>query len=226
VYLFWEPECAALAPGRYTALAELRWAADAAAAGTPALAHYYMGYYIHTCAKMRYKAEYRPSDLLCPVTQRWVALTPALLAALDAAPFVVLSVLPGATSQPNLSPPLQLAGGGGGGSVGAATTLAGVAAASPPVPPVPPPVFSRPRGAAAPHALCSAAAVVRVPAELLERQPVLLKGQLDSAVPWGALKKAGVVTPAGVRAIETSLSAWIARAGAAAAACVYVINAG
>jgi len=211
VYLFWEPECAALAPGRYTALAELRWAADAAAAGTPALAHYYMGYYIHTCAKMRYKAEYGPSDLLCPVTQRWVGLSPALLAALDAAPFVVLAALPGAASQPNLAPPLQLAGGGGGGGSGSSGA---------------PPGGGRPRGAAAPHALCSAAAEARVPADVLERQPVLLKGQLESAVPWGALKKAGIATPAGVRAIEASLSAWIARAGAAAAACVYVLNAG
>ena len=32
----------------------------------PLLTHYYMGYYIHTCHKMRYKAGYRPSELLCP----------------------------------------------------------------------------------------------------------------------------------------------------------------
>jgi hypothetical protein len=25
-----------------------------------------MGFYIHTCPKMRYKSEYRPSELLCP----------------------------------------------------------------------------------------------------------------------------------------------------------------
>jgi hypothetical protein len=33
-----------------------------------------MGYYIHTCAKMRYKAAYRPSELLCPVTFKWADL--------------------------------------------------------------------------------------------------------------------------------------------------------
>ena len=33
---------------------------------------YYMGYYIHSCAKMRYKALYSPSYLLCPETYSWV----------------------------------------------------------------------------------------------------------------------------------------------------------
>ncbi len=28
-----------------------------------------MGFYIHTCSKMRYKAAYQPSDLLCPETK-------------------------------------------------------------------------------------------------------------------------------------------------------------
>ena len=31
-----------------------------------------MGYYIHECPKMRYKAEYAPSELKCPVTGQWV----------------------------------------------------------------------------------------------------------------------------------------------------------
>jgi len=29
-------------------------------------------YYIHICPKMRYKADYHPSQLLCPQTNRWV----------------------------------------------------------------------------------------------------------------------------------------------------------
>jgi arginine-tRNA-protein transferase len=36
------------------------------------LPFYYLGYYIHSCTKMRYKAEYQPSQLLCPVTLQWV----------------------------------------------------------------------------------------------------------------------------------------------------------
>ena len=34
----------------------------------PSLQYYYMGFYIHTCPKMRYKARIAPSYLLCPET--------------------------------------------------------------------------------------------------------------------------------------------------------------
>jgi arginine-tRNA-protein transferase len=34
--------------------------------------YYYLGYYIESCTKMRYKAEYQPSELLCPNHFRWV----------------------------------------------------------------------------------------------------------------------------------------------------------
>jgi hypothetical protein len=39
----------------------------------PQLKYYYLGFYIHSCPKMRYKGEYEPSALLCPVTHRWVS---------------------------------------------------------------------------------------------------------------------------------------------------------
>ena len=32
----------------------------------PGLHYYYMGFYIHSCHKMRYKVDYAPCDLLCP----------------------------------------------------------------------------------------------------------------------------------------------------------------
>lgn len=35
------------------------------------LQYYYMGFYIHTCQKMRYKASYNPSFLLCPEVYTW-----------------------------------------------------------------------------------------------------------------------------------------------------------
>ena len=38
----------------------------------PTLRYYCMGYYVHDCQKMRYKGEYFPSFLLCPVTNRYV----------------------------------------------------------------------------------------------------------------------------------------------------------
>ncbi|KAJ3119415.1 THO complex subunit 3 [Physocladia obscura] len=38
------------------------------------LKYYYMGYYIHSCSKMRYKAQFKPSDLGCPKTYEWVPI--------------------------------------------------------------------------------------------------------------------------------------------------------
>lgn len=37
----------------------------------PELKWYYMGFYIHSCPKMRYKASLSPSMLLCPETYTW-----------------------------------------------------------------------------------------------------------------------------------------------------------
>ena len=33
--------------------------------------YYYMGFYIDSCVKMKYKGKYTPSYLLCPVTYGW-----------------------------------------------------------------------------------------------------------------------------------------------------------
>ena len=35
---------------------------------------YYMGFYIHSCPKMRYKGAYNPSFLLCPETYDWMPI--------------------------------------------------------------------------------------------------------------------------------------------------------
>lgn len=37
----------------------------------PAIKYYYMGFYIHSCPKMRYKANLHASYLLCPETYVW-----------------------------------------------------------------------------------------------------------------------------------------------------------
>ena len=70
-YFFWEPSMAALALGKLSALREIEWVREASRR-CPTLGYYYMGYYIHECPKMRYKAEYAPSELKCPVTGQWV----------------------------------------------------------------------------------------------------------------------------------------------------------
>ncbi|VAH19724.1 unnamed protein product [Triticum turgidum subsp. durum] len=70
-YLFWDPDLAFLSLGKYTALKEIDWV-KTTQKSCPSLEYYYLGYYIHSCNKMRYKAAYRPSELLCPVRYEWV----------------------------------------------------------------------------------------------------------------------------------------------------------
>ncbi|KAK9829603.1 hypothetical protein WJX72_006827 [[Myrmecia] bisecta] len=70
-YFFWDPEFAPLALGKFSALKEIGWVTQAACC-CPSLHYYYMGYYIHSCPKMRYKADYEPSDLLCNQRLCWV----------------------------------------------------------------------------------------------------------------------------------------------------------
>lgn len=41
----------------------------------PELCYYYMGFYIHSCPKMRYKGNLVPSYLLCPETFYWIPIS-------------------------------------------------------------------------------------------------------------------------------------------------------
>lgn len=68
-YLFWDPDYAPLSLGKYTALKEIDWVKDAQSQ-CGSLQYYYLGYYIHSCSKMKYKAGYLPSELLCPLRYR------------------------------------------------------------------------------------------------------------------------------------------------------------
>eukprot|EP00177_Eucheuma_denticulatum_P004678 GFKZ01008500.1.p1 GENE.GFKZ01008500.1~~GFKZ01008500.1.p1 ORF type:complete len:698 (-),score=106.90 GFKZ01008500.1:1314-3407(-) len=73
VYLFYDPDFAKLSPGTLSALKEIEWIRQSTVI-YPDLQFYYMGYYIHSCPKMRYKAGYHPSELLCEKTRLWVAV--------------------------------------------------------------------------------------------------------------------------------------------------------
>ncbi|RMZ57271.1 hypothetical protein APUTEX25_004105, partial [Auxenochlorella protothecoides] len=64
-YFFWDPG------HRVSSLLEIEWIQQARLV-CPSLRYYYLGFYLHTCHRMRYKAEYQPSDLLCPINQCWV----------------------------------------------------------------------------------------------------------------------------------------------------------
>ncbi|XP_038722865.1 arginyl-tRNA--protein transferase 1-like isoform X2 [Tripterygium wilfordii] len=88
-YLFWDPDFALLSPGKYSALQEIRWVKENQV-HCPSLQYYYLGYYIHSCSKMRYKAAYRPSELLCPLRYQWVPFDIAR-PMLDRKAYVILS---------------------------------------------------------------------------------------------------------------------------------------
>ena len=51
VYLYYDPDEHHLALGKYTALKEIEFCQQ------HGLKYYYMGYYIHSCPKMRYKGD-------------------------------------------------------------------------------------------------------------------------------------------------------------------------
>ncbi|GKV28312.1 hypothetical protein SLEP1_g37382 [Rubroshorea leprosula] len=70
-YLIWDPDYAFLSLGKYSAIQEIGWVKENQVS-CPSLQYYYLGYYIHSCSKMRYKAAYRPSELLCPLRYEWV----------------------------------------------------------------------------------------------------------------------------------------------------------
>lgn len=60
VYFAWDPDFKEFDLGKVGALREIVLARDL---GLP---YYYLGLYIHGCVKMRYKGEYKPSELLDP----------------------------------------------------------------------------------------------------------------------------------------------------------------
>ncbi|GAA0169012.1 translational protein [Lithospermum erythrorhizon] len=88
-YLFWDPDLAFLSLGKFSALRELKWVRENEV-HCPTLQYYYLGYYIHSCNKMRYKASYRPSELLCPLRYEWISFDIAR-PLLDQNKYVVLS---------------------------------------------------------------------------------------------------------------------------------------
>lgn len=53
--------------------------------------YYYMGFYIHSCAKMRYKGEYRPQYVLDPESLEWDPLEGELRSLLDKKRYVSLA---------------------------------------------------------------------------------------------------------------------------------------
>ncbi|XP_031244384.1 arginyl-tRNA--protein transferase 1 isoform X4 [Mastomys coucha] len=77
VYLYYDPDYSFLSLGVYSALREIAFTRQLHEKASQ-LSYYYMGFYIHSCPKMRYKGQYKPSDLLCPETYVWVPIEQCL----------------------------------------------------------------------------------------------------------------------------------------------------
>lgn len=70
VYFFYDPDFGFLSLGTYGSLKEIAFTRELQRK-VPSLKYYYMGFYIHSCPKMRYKGKLNPSYLLCPETFSW-----------------------------------------------------------------------------------------------------------------------------------------------------------
>ncbi|XP_018312454.1 arginyl-tRNA--protein transferase 1 isoform X2 [Mycetomoellerius zeteki] len=77
VYFFYDPTYSQLSLGTFSSLREVYLTRQFNKVASN-LKYYYMGYYIHTCQKMRYKARMQPSKLLCPETYVWCDIEPCL----------------------------------------------------------------------------------------------------------------------------------------------------
>uniref|UniRef100_A0A182W893 Arginyl-tRNA--protein transferase 1 n=1 Tax=Anopheles minimus TaxID=112268 RepID=A0A182W893_9DIPT len=83
VYFFYDPEFNFLSLGTYGSLRELAYTRSLNSK-IPSIRCYYMGFYIHSCPKMRYKSNLQPSYLLCPEAYTWHVLDKTVLMKLDA----------------------------------------------------------------------------------------------------------------------------------------------
>lgn len=71
VYFMYNPAYERFSLGKLSALREIALALEIHDAGCTSVQYLYMGFYIHSCQKMRYKGEYAPSYLADPEDFTW-----------------------------------------------------------------------------------------------------------------------------------------------------------
>ncbi|KAF9006483.1 arginine-tRNA-protein transferase [Cyathus striatus] len=74
VYFMYDQRWEEFSLGKLSALREISLAQEIHDAGVLDMQYLYMGFYIHSCQKMRYKGEYSPSYLVDPETYEWYPL--------------------------------------------------------------------------------------------------------------------------------------------------------
>jgi len=71
VYFMYDSDWEEFSLGKLSALREVSLASEIQESGVPEMGWLYMGFYIHSCPKMRYKGDYSPSYLADPETYDW-----------------------------------------------------------------------------------------------------------------------------------------------------------
>ncbi|PPQ67826.1 hypothetical protein CVT26_007073 [Gymnopilus dilepis] len=74
VYFMYDKTWERFSMGKLSALREVSLANEMREAGAPNMGYLYMGFYIYSCQKMRYKGDYAPSYLADPETYEWFPL--------------------------------------------------------------------------------------------------------------------------------------------------------
>jgi len=74
VYFMYDKKWEKYSLGKLSALREVALAREIHEAGIESMDALYMGFYVHTCPKMRYKGDYSPSFLLDPEEYTWFPL--------------------------------------------------------------------------------------------------------------------------------------------------------
>lgn len=75
VYLFYDPKFEFLNPGTLCALREIEYCQKIIKEHDAKFKYYYMGLYFQDCQKSVYKANFKPSQVSCPHTYKYVYLT-------------------------------------------------------------------------------------------------------------------------------------------------------
>jgi len=105
VYLYYDPKFwgSKLSPGTYSAIREIQLTQELGKQ-LPSLQYYYLGYYVHSCPKMKYKGQFLPSQLLSPSLLSWHPIT-SCLPLLDSSKYCTFEgideIYPGPTVPPS-----------------------------------------------------------------------------------------------------------------------------
>jgi arginyl-tRNA--protein-N-Asp/Glu arginylyltransferase len=76
-YFVWEPDVKALRLGVLSALDEIKWVRHAPEFQIFNARWFYLAYFVPENDKMRYKLQYGPSQLFCPMSRDWIDMDPA-----------------------------------------------------------------------------------------------------------------------------------------------------